>query len=241
MRYLRRNLGYINELLATYHKYQIALPIKQRDYRYIETLDQVYYQQNYLHSNNVHKIEDRIVSIHQPYVRTISRGKEGKKYEFGSKMQLCLVAGFAFMMKLSWDNFNEGTCLISSVESYKNKFGYYPIEVLADKIYSTRENRKWLKEKGIKLCAKPLGRPSAEASSNLVSPGERNPIEGKFGQAKVGYGLASISAKLKSTSESWISSIILVLNLVNLTRLYLLKLYQILCLMIFYKNKRLSF
>ena len=55
--------------------------------------------------------------------------------------------------------------------------------------------------------------------SNQVSPGERNPIEGKFVQAKVAYGLDNIKAKLKETSESWIATIILVLNLVNFTRL----------------------
>jgi len=49
-----------------------------------------------------------------------------------------------------------------------------------------------------------------------VSPGERNPIEGKFGQAKTGYGLNCIKARLSSTSESWIACIILVLNLVKL-------------------------
>ena len=52
--------------------------------------------------------------------------------------------------------------------------------------------------------------------SNQVSPGERNPIEGKFGQAKVAYGLDRIKARLANTSESWVASIILVLNLVNL-------------------------
>ena len=51
-----------------------------------------------------------------------------------------------------------------------------------------------------------------------LSPGERNPIEGKFGQAKVAYGLDNIKAKLKETSESWIASIALVLNLVVMTR-----------------------
>jgi hypothetical protein len=60
---------------------------------------------------------------------------------------------------------------------------------MVDKIYCTLENRKWLKEKDIKLAAKPLGRPSAKAVENHVSPGERNPIEGKFGQAKTGYGM----------------------------------------------------
>ncbi len=49
-----------------------------------------------------------------------------------------------------------------------------------------------------------------------VSPGERNPIEGKFGQAKTGYGLNRVKARLRETSESWIASIILVLNLVKL-------------------------
>jgi IS5 family transposase len=85
---------------------------------------------------------------------------------------------------------------------------------LADKILCTRFNRAWLKEKGIKLIAKPLGRPSAVQSH--VSPGERNPIEGKFGQAKTAYGLDRIKARLRNTSESWIASIILVLNLVKL-------------------------
>jgi hypothetical protein len=49
-----------------------------------------------------------------------------------------------------------------------------------------------------------------------VSPGERNPIEGKFGQAKTAYGLNRVKARLRETSESWIASIILVLNLVKL-------------------------
>ncbi|TKT84727.1 transposase, partial [Dyadobacter frigoris] len=49
-----------------------------------------------------------------------------------------------------------------------------------------------------------------------VSPGERNPIEGKFGQAKTAYGLNRIKARLQATSQSWIASIILVLNLVKL-------------------------
>ena len=86
--------------------------------------------------------------------------------------------------------------------------------VLADQIYCTRANRAWLKERGIMLKAKPLGRPSAVP--NHVSPGERNPVEGKFGQAKTGYGLNRIRARLQNTSESWIASIILVLNLVKL-------------------------
>ncbi|MFB9076109.1 hypothetical protein ACFFLS_14310 [Flavobacterium procerum] len=36
----------------------------------------------------------------------------------------------------------------------------------------------------------------------------RNPIEGKFGQAKTAYGLGCIKARMQDTSESWIASII---------------------------------
>ncbi|WP_149913423.1 transposase [Sphingobacterium cavernae] len=59
------------------------------------------------------------------------------------------------------------------------------------------------------------------ASQNRVSPGERNPIEGKFGQAKTGYGMNLILARLARTSETWISCIVLVLNLVKLAELAL--------------------
>ena len=164
------------------------------------------------------RVDHRIVSIHQPHVRPIVRGKAKAKTEFGAKIHLSLVNGFSFLDTISWDAFNESTHLVDYVECYKARFGYYPQRVLVDKIYWTRANRKWLKEKGILLRAKPLGRPSAQAVANHLSPGERNPIEGKFGQAKTAYGMGRIRAKLKQTSESWIASIVLVLNLVNFTR-----------------------
>ncbi len=91
--------------------------------------------------------------------------------------------------------------MIDYVENYKNRFGYYPNEVLAHQIYCTRENRKTLKQKGIRLLGKPLGRPSA-VKKEYVRPGKRRPIEGKFGQAKTSYGLKNIKASLKHTSES---------------------------------------
>ena len=43
---------------------------------------------------------------------------------------------------------------------------------------------------------------------------ERNHIEGKFGQGKNGYNLNEIRARLKNTSESWISCIFFIMNLI---------------------------
>ena len=83
---------------------------------------------------------------------------------------------------------------------------------------------------GIRLRAKPLGRPPAVKTEH-VSPSERNPIEGKFGQAKTAYGMNRIKARLQNTNESWIATIVLVLNLVKLTRAVP---YSLLCKVITY-------
>jgi hypothetical protein len=222
IRYLKRNLKHINTLLSEY----TSLPLSPRNYRYLLVLNTVYEQQWLMHSTRVRNIPHRIVSIHQPHIRPMVRGKEGVKVEFGSKLQMSLISGFVFLDKLSWEAFNEGSCLKQSVENYKRRLGYYPLEVHADQIYANRENRAWLKERGIKLSAKKLGRPSEQAVADHIRPGERNPIEGKFGQGKIAYGLNNIRAKLKNSSESWIACIALVLNLVNLTRQALMSVYQ---------------
>lgn len=221
LRYLRRNIGHIDTLLKAYD----GPPLDKYQAKYLQTIRTVYEQQLQMHSSRTHRVDDRIVNLHQPHVRPIVRGKERAKVEFGSKLQVSLVGGYMFIDELSWDAFNEGICLQDSVSQYRRRFGHYPAEVLADQIYCNRENRRWLNEHGIKLKAKPLGRPSAKAVEDHVSPGERNPVEGKFGQGKLGYGLDCIKAKLQETSESWIACIALVLNLVRLAGKAPLSLY----------------
>jgi IS5 family transposase len=210
LRFLKRNLNSINRLLDLYQ----TIPLKPQSHKYLLVLNTFYAQQKQMYSNGVHRIDDRIVSIHQPHVRPIVRGKSQAKVEFGAKIHLSLIDGISFLDELSWDTFNEGSHMMEYIEKYRNRFGFYPKEVLADQIYCNRINRAALKEKGIRLLAKPLGRPSAVQQH--VSPGERNPIEGKFGQAKTAYGLNRVKARLRETSESWIACIILVLNLVKL-------------------------
>lgn len=210
LQYLKRNIKHLYWLLD-----EIGFVVFDRkSYKYFLVIQHLYDQQKMMYDTKTHSIENRIVSIHQPHVRPIKRGKKNSDTEFGAKIQATLMNGFIFIDELNWEAFNEGTKLKLSVENYKKRLGYYPKKVLADKIYCTRDNRNYLKEMGIELRAKPLGRP--KALTNHVRPGERNPIEGKFGQAKRGYGLDRIRAKLSSTSQSWISTIILVLNLVKL-------------------------
>lgn len=217
--YLGRNIRSMDKILDTLK----GIPLDKKQYKYLFVIQHLYQQQKTMYDTKTHSVDNRIVSIHQPHVRPIVRGKSKAKVEFGAKINASLVDGMTFLDDFSWDAFNEGTRLKDSVEKYKNRLGFYPKKVLADKIYCNRDNRAYLKEKGIILRAKPLGRPpKKQALSNQVSPGERNPIEGKFGQAKTGYGLDRIKARLAKTSESWVASIVLVLNLVHLAEVALL-------------------
>lgn len=221
LNFLRRNIKSIHRLLDHYE----VIPFDRHQYKYWFVIQTLYDQQLYMYESKTHRVEHRIVSIHQPHVRPIVRGKTVTNVEFGAKIQVSLVDGYAFLEELSWEAFNEGTRLLATIEQYKNRFGYYPRQVAADKIYCNRENRKRLKELGIELRAKALGRPSAVKTEH-ISPGERNPIEGKFGQAKTAYGMNRIRARLQNTSESWIATIVLVLNLVRLTRSVLYSLFR---------------
>ena len=135
--------------------------------------------------------------------------------------------------KESFDSLNE--LLIKSMSWEKDQrpikkkklHGYYPELVQVDKIYATRENRRWLKERGIRITASPLGSPVKQSAESYYQKRkkrkeavERNAIEGKFGQGKNGYELNRIRARLRNTSESWISCISFVMNLLRYENIY---------------------
>ena len=99
-------------------------------------------QQWQLHFGKQAKVPDRIVSLHKPYVRPIIRGKEVKPVEFGAKVNMLLVDGISFIEHLSYDNFNEGTRLQSTIHLQRRYFGACH-QIGADAIYATNENRKY--------------------------------------------------------------------------------------------------
>lgn len=223
LQYLRRNLKHINRILDGLASREIPLPGKLlRKYWVIQT---VYEQQNEMYREQKKQVENRIVSITQPHIRPIVRGKANVVAEFGAKLSVSLSEGIATVDRIGWDAYHEGGDLPMQVEKYKERHGHYPEKVLADQLYGTRENRQWLKEKEIRFCGKPLGRPPKENQAELkqrkADYRQRIPIEGKFGQGKNGYGLDYIRAKTQSTSEAWIKSIFLVMNLLVLQRVFL--------------------
>ena len=118
--------------------------------------------------------------------------------------------------------------MIKQVEAYKKLHGHYPELVQADKIYATRENRRWLTERNIRITAVPLGRRKGKEPETYYQKqkrrkeaAERNHIEGKFGQGKNGYNLNEIRARLKDTSESWVACIFFIMNLILYEKEYI--------------------
>ena len=190
----------------------------------LETIKKMYEQQLWMYENNKKSVENRIVSLHKPYVRPIVRRKAGKKVEFGAKISASYVDKFIFLDRLSWDNYNESGDLKNQIEKYFKNMGYYPASVHADKIYRTRENRRYCKEKGIRLSGPPLGRPPKNISIETKRQAAederiRSAIEGKFGQGKRRFNLDLVKMKRSDTSETAIAISFLV---INLNTLYLL-------------------
>lgn len=219
LRYLlncvERNLGHIDQMLDMIEGHRFPLSHKyQKQLWVIHTL---YGQQRTMYDEKSHSCPDRIVSIAQPHVRPIVRGKQGKPVEFGAKLGLSLIDGYLTHQALSWDAYNESGDLQTQAEAYKLLFGYYPELIQADKIYATNKNRSWCTQRGIRLTATPKGRPVEQSARQKRKQkeeyAERNHIEGRIGNAKQAYSLNQIKAKLKETSQTWIGATLFVMNL----------------------------
>ena len=236
LQYIKRNLSHIDQLISLGATLEA---LSKRQYKMLLVVTEVYRQQLWLYENKKQSISDRIVSLNQPHIRPIVRGKAGKSVEFGAKLSASYFDGYVFLDHISWDNFNESADLKTQVESFKNYTGYYPESVHVDKIYRTRENRAWCKERGIKMSGPPLGRPPVNVSKEqkskaLESERIRNSIEGKFGQGKRRFSLNLVMTKLPHTSETAIAISFLVMNLST----YLWRLLRLFCH--FLKNFMLS-
>jgi hypothetical protein len=232
LNYLRRNLAHIDDLIAAGARLS---GLSKRRYRILLIISEVLRQQQEMYDNGTHRVDDRIVSIAQPHVRPIVRGKAGKPVEFGAKLSASCINGCVFLDRLSWDNFNESGDLITQIKRFRERFGHYPESVHVDQIYRTRDNIRWCKENGIRLSGPPLGRPSQDpkVQSQLKQQARQDEkvrveIEGKFGQSKRRFSLSRVMAKLAETAETTIAITFLVMNLER--RLRRLLLYFICCL-----------
>jgi transposase, IS5 family len=219
LQYIKRNLETIERIVS-----EVGLKaLSRRYYRLLLVVTEVNRQQLYMYENNQNRIDDRIVSLTQPHIRPIVRGKAGTSVEFGAKLSASCVDKYVFLDRISWNNFNESGELISQIEDFKKYTGADPKSVHADRIYRTKVNHAWCKEKGIRLSGVRLGRPPKTISKETkkqarLDEAVRNCIEGKFGEAKRRFSLNHVMTKLANTSETAIAISFLAMNLSTLLR-----------------------
>lgn len=204
--------GHYYECLFKYEKRTLTAIIK------------MYHQQEGMLASKTHTCADRILSIFQPHVRAIIRGKAKARTEFGAKIGASIVEGYTFIDHHSWDAYNESSDLELQIELYKKRFGYLPATILADKIYLNKENRETIKGYEIQSYCSPLGRPpkdppSAEMKSRMAkAAGERNEIECSFGTGKRIYRANDIRAKLPDTARCWTGMCYFIKNVMKFLR-----------------------
>ena len=238
LRYMQRDFRYIDSMLEQ----SKTLPSRLADQ--LDILKKLYDQQQTMYQNGSHQIADRIVSISQPWLRPIVRGKTKAPVEFGAKLDISISDGFVRLERQSFDAYNEAEYLQDVIEHYRQRTGAYPERVLADKIYRNRKNLSFCKEHGICLSGPALGRPLkhvvTDKKQEYRDNCDRVEVERAFSYAKGKFGLGLIRARLKDTSQSAIALSILALNLARIWCAFLQLLQYLLLTMLesFLSRKR---
>ena len=214
--YIRRNLNSIQ--VQTLNGAILSDKLAKK----LEIVNKVYEQQKFMYDNHTRSVPNRIVSISQPWLRPIVRGKAKAKVEFGAKLDISVVDGWTRLEYHSFDAYNEAVKLPDMIERYKVRTGCYPQRILADKIYRNRDNLGYCSARGIRLSGPALGRPKKgdirDKRQDYIDESERVEVERQFSLAKRKCGMGLIVTRLKDTTCHRLAMSVLLLNLRKLDR-----------------------
>lgn len=200
LKYLDRLLQLANELLQK--------PMKKLNLNRLPTIEQIKQQQWSMYFGKEATVPNRIVSLHKPYIRPIKRGKETKPTEFGAKVNKLQVDGISFIEHLSFDAFNEGIRMQSTIDMQRRYFGRCS-QMGADAIYATNANRKYCTAEHIATCFVTKGRQGKQEEQksqmrSILGKIRSTHLEGSFGNEKQHYLLDKIKARTQQTEIAWI-------------------------------------
>ena len=212
---VRRNMGFVDRYLAA------GLRLAGRDEARLAVIRELYRQQREMFDEGKHRVGNRIVSLSQPFVRPIVRGKAKTPVEFGAKYDVSVDEnGHARLEKASFDAYNECTVLKDAVERYRGRTGHYPKRLLVDQVYRTKDNRAYCEERGIEMSGRKPGRPPKDGKERrkVERIGRKNDVdrievERFFSRDKRCFGAGLIMAKMENTALASIALSVLVANL----------------------------
>ena len=145
LQYIRRDVGYIVQFVQNGVK--LTEPQKNR----MNLVTTVYERQRLMLESGIHSIPRRVVSLAQPWIRPIVRGKTHANTEFGAKLHISLVDGYARIERLDFEAYNESERFWKAVYRFYDRYGRWLERILADKIYRNRQTLSFCKERGIRL------------------------------------------------------------------------------------------
>lgn len=219
LQYVRRDIRYINE----FSDQGATLPDEQAIR--LGVIRILFDQQWFMYTHKTHHIEDRIVSLQQPYIRPIQRGKANAKVEFGAKIDCSLSEGVIAIERFAFNAFSEGQDFAATLDHYYDLHGHYPDEVLADTLYRNRANLKLCKDLSMRICGPKLGRhpKHVEASTRRKdsdAENRRGAIERRFAFIKGSLGLNLVNARTVESLAVKIDEAIVLSNVLTLMRVF---------------------
>lgn len=219
LQYVRRDLRYINEFID-----QGATLPDQQAIR-LGVIRILFDQQWYMYTHKTHRIDDRIVSLQQPYIRPIQRGKANAKVEFGAKIDCSLSEGVIDIERFDFNAFSEGQDFSATLDHYYDLHGHYPDEILADTLYRNRANLKLCKDLGIRICGPKLGRHPKHVDADTRrkdsdAENRRVAIERRFAFVKGSLGLDLVNTRTAESLVVKIDEAIVLSNVLTLMRVF---------------------
>jgi hypothetical protein len=94
LQYIKRNLAHLDKLLEEGASLET---LSKRDYKLLLVITEVVRQQLWMYENKKQGIENRIVSLTQPHICPLVRGKAGTAVEFGAKFSASCFDGYVFL------------------------------------------------------------------------------------------------------------------------------------------------
>ena len=189
-----------------------------RQARMLDTIGELRRRQKEMSDGHRHRVGGRMVSISQPHVRPMVRGKAKSPVEFGPKHDVSIDGkGHARLGKASSEPCNECGVFKDAVERHRARTGHCPARALADRIYRTRENRGFRKEHGITMCGRGPGRPARQdresRRSEARDEADRIEVERFFSREKRTCGAALLATRLAETTLASLALSVFVANL----------------------------
>lgn len=162
------------------------------------------------------KVKERIVSIHQPHIRPMVRGKYPVEVEFGPNALLNLKNNFLFLDDLQFNNVSDTQLLDTAIKGYKERFNSLPTQLTTDRGFWSPENYTLAEDYGIAKIAIEnkgkssylKGKPFRERLRRL-----RCAVEAKISLAKRKFGLDRIRYTIQNGEEIWVRLSLISMNL----------------------------